>query len=75
MVEEKAMIESSDPKVTEKPIVRCDECDREVEHYNTFLNPQNETWNVCWECLQRAEKGFFAKRDFRRGSRQGYIPR
>jgi hypothetical protein len=60
---------------TERPIVRCDECDREVAHYNTFLNPQNETRNVCWECLQRAEKGFFAKRDFRRGARQGYIPR
>jgi hypothetical protein len=69
------MIDAIDPKVTEKPVVRCSECDREVEHYNTFVSPTNETYDVCWECLERAEKGFNAKRDFRRGSRFGNIPR
>ncbi len=69
------MIESIDPKTTEKPIVRCAKCDREVEHYNTFVEPDNETVHVCWECVQREEKGFFAKRDFRRSSRFGTIPR
>ena len=69
------MIEAIDPKTTEKPIVKCDKCDREVEHYNTFIEPDNEAVNVCWECLQREEKGFFAKRDFRRSSRSGTIPR
>ncbi|MCA1589961.1 MAG: hypothetical protein LC734_06125 [Acidobacteria bacterium] len=69
------MTESRDPKDTEKPLVRCDECDRETEHYNQFLGPNDAMRNVCWECTSRAEKGFFAKRDFRRGSRSGYIPR
>ncbi|HSU24921.1 MAG TPA: hypothetical protein VLI65_02965 [Pyrinomonadaceae bacterium] len=69
------MIDAIDPKVTDKPVVRCSECDREVEHYNTFVTPTNQKYNVCWQCLARAEKGFNAKRDFRRGSRFGYIPR
>lgn len=69
------MIESIDPKMMEKTAVRCVKCDREMEHYNTFIEPTNETVIVCWECLMREEKGFNAKRDFRRGSRYGVIPR
>ncbi len=69
------MIEANDPKLMEKRAVRCAECDREMEHYNTFLSPTNEARNVCWQCLEREEKGFFAKRDFRRSSRSGVIPR
>ncbi len=69
------MIKTIDPKVTEKPTERCSECDREVTHYNTFLSPTNERRIVCWECLERDEKGFNAKRDFRRDSRTGVIPR
>lgn len=69
------MIEAIDPKIIDKPAVRCAECDREVTHYNTFLSPMNERRNVCWECLAREEKGFFAHRGFRRGARQGVIPR
>ena len=69
------LIESIDPKISHKPIVRCVECDREVAHYNSFLTPDNTTRNVCWECTAREEKGFFAHRDFRRGSRFGIIPR
>ena len=63
------MIESYDPKITEKPIVKCAMCDREVEHYNTFLSPDNEENNVCWQCIQREEKGFNTKPEFRRSSR------
>jgi hypothetical protein len=69
------MIESTDPKISHKPAVRCEECDREMHHYNTFINAGNETHNICWECLQREEKGFFAHRSFRRGARTGFIPR
>lgn len=69
------MIDAIDPKITEKPPVRCEECDREVTSYNTFVSPTNEAQNICWECLQREEKGFFAHRGFRRGSRFGVIPR
>jgi len=65
----------TDPKNTEKPPKRCTECDREVEHYNSFLLPTGERRVVCWECIAREEKGFFAKRDFRRDSRRGVIPR
>lgn len=69
------MIESIDPKITEKPPARCSECDRMMEHYNVFISPINEEVVVCWECMQRDERGFFAKRDFRRSSRRGVIPR
>ena len=69
------MIESIDPKVTEKPVTRCSRCDREVEYYNTFLMPDNEPRVLCAECLERMEKGFNAARDFRRQARSGYIPR
>jgi len=63
------MIESFDPKITEKPIARCAMCDREVEHYNTFLDPNSEETNVCWQCTQREEKGFNTKIEFQRSSR------
>jgi len=69
------MIETSDPTDLYKPTMRCGECDREVEHYNTFLSPTNESRNICWECLQRQEKGFNADRAFSRQSRRGVIPR
>ena len=69
------MIENIDPKISHKPAVRCVECDREMHHYNTFLSPTNERRNICWQCLARQEKGFFAHRDFRRGARTGFIPR
>ena len=69
------MVEALDPKINEKPAVRCEKCDRIMEHYNTFIMPTNERRNICWECLARDEKGFFAHRDFRRGARRGYVPR
>lgn len=69
------MPEAMDPKVTNRPPVRCEECDREMDHYNTFVTPTNERRDVCWECLSRMEKGFFAHRGFQRGSRHGFIPR
>ena len=69
------MIESLDPKTNEKPLMRCTECDREVEHYNTFVSPENESRVICWQCTARAEKGFNTKRDFGRGARGGHIPR
>lgn len=69
------MITAIDPKVISKPVARCHECDREVDHYNTFLSPTNETRNVCWQCLAREEKGFNADRGFSRHGRRGVIPR
>lgn len=58
-----------------KEMLRCSECDREMEHYNEFVSPTNEKKIVCWECQMREEKNFFAKRDFSRRSRRGVIPR
>ena len=69
------MITEIDPKQMDKTPARCSECDREMEHYNIFVGPTNEEKNVCWQCLQREEKGFFAKRDFKRSARGGVIPR
>ncbi len=68
-VEKVGLIESFDPKMNEKPLVRCAMCDREVEHYNTYIEPTNERTNVCWECIQREEKGFNTKPEFKRSSR------
>jgi hypothetical protein len=65
----------TDPKNVDLPPARCTECDREVDHYNTFLQPTGEQTVVCWQCLQRREKGFNASPDFRRDSRRGVIPR
>lgn len=62
-------------ETSEKPAVRCSKCDREMDHYNTFLSPTNEEIVVCWQCLAREEKGFNAKRDFRRTARSGVIVR
>lgn len=67
------MKENMEAKI--KPIARCDECDREMAHYNTFVSPTNVETVVCWQCLAREEKGFNSKRDFRRDSRSGVIPR
>ena len=74
-MENRDLTESYDPKITEKPVARCTECDREMEHYNVFVGPDDVERVVCWECTQRAEKGFFARRGFRREARHGDIPR
>lgn len=66
---------SVDHTKVDLPVARCTECDREMEHYNTFVSPENVERVVCWECLGREEKGFNAKRDFSRDSRRGVIPR
>ena len=66
---------SVDHKKIEGTAARCTECDREMEHYNTFVSPENVERVVCWECLARDEKGFNAHRDFSRMSRRGTIPR
>lgn len=69
------MTDLTDPKTADKPVMRCSVCDREVDHYDLFLEPTNETRVVCWLCRERDEKGFFAKATFQRDSRRGVIPR
>ncbi len=56
-----------------KPVVKCDVCDTEVEHYVTFVTPANEIRNVCWACQQRDDKGFNTKPDWKRSVRQRQI--
>jgi hypothetical protein len=58
-----------------KEPVRCSKCDTIIDHYNTFLSPTNETNDVCAECLLREDTGFNTKRDWKRASRRGVIPR
>lgn len=69
------MTESTDPKTIGKPAARCEQCDREMEHYNVWLDAGGGQRVICWQCKAREEKGFFAQRGFRRGARSGYIPR
>jgi len=69
------MIATIDPKTITKPTARCSECDREVVYYNTFVSSTNDERAVCWQCLEREEKGFNATRGFHRQSRRGVIPR
>ncbi|MEJ7700841.1 MAG: hypothetical protein WKF71_14505 [Pyrinomonadaceae bacterium] len=53
-----------------KPMVKCDECDTVRDHYITFVLPSNEAQSVCWDCQQRADKGFNTKKTWRRSARQ-----
>lgn len=69
------MMETIDPKTVRRPAVRCARCDDEVVYYNRFVGPDNSETDICWECLARAERGFFAKRNFSRRGRRGDIPR
>jgi hypothetical protein len=69
------MIDAPDPKNMTRPLARCSECDTEVEHYNVFISPANEPKIVCWECMQRAEKGFISNRPYYRQARSHTIPR
>lgn len=69
------LLETIDPKITERQPTRCSQCDRVMEHYNVWFSPTNDQRVICWQCLAREEKGFNAKRGFRRGARSGYIPR
>lgn len=69
------MTEIADNAETPLELKRCTLCDREMAHYNTFVSPTDEKRVVCWECLGREEKGFFAKRGFHRDSRGGTVVR
>jgi hypothetical protein len=69
------MSEAQTHEKNPKEPMRCSECDREMDSYYEFVSPTNEKKIVCWECQMREEKNFFAKRDFRRRSRRGVIPR
>jgi hypothetical protein len=69
------MTDTTDPKITDKPEARCHDCDRNVTHYNVWLDADGAERISCWQCTARDEKGFNAKRDFHRSSRRGVIPR
>lgn len=69
------MIELNNNAEGGKQPARCSECDREMEHYITFTSPTNEQKVICWECYDREEKGFNAKRGWRREARGRDIPR
>ena len=59
----------------EKPVRRCENCDRETDKYVVNLSPDNTESVLCWICKERGEKGFNTKRGYGRGARNGYIPR
>jgi len=50
-------------------------CERRTSIFTKGAVNTGETRVICWQCLARAEKGFNAKRNFRREARSGYIPR
>jgi hypothetical protein len=68
------MIEAFDPNA-EKPLARCENCDRETNKYIVNLSPDNVEQVLCWICKERGEKGLNTKRGFHRGARGGDIPR
>lgn len=59
----------------DKPVRRCQFCDRETDKYIVILTPDDQEYAVCWTCKERGEKGFNTKRGFRRGARNGFINR
>ncbi len=59
----------------DKPVRRCEFCDRETDKYIVILTPDNNEYAVCWTCKERGEKGFNTKRGWGREARHGDIPR
>jgi hypothetical protein len=58
------MQEAIDPKSTDKTPVRCEECDREMGHYNHLPKSDQRTPNVCWECLGPSRERFLCSPQF-----------
>jgi hypothetical protein len=50
----------------EKPVRRCESCDRETDDYIMFLKPDNSESYICWSCQARDEKNFNVKPTFHR---------
>jgi hypothetical protein len=70
-MEEFDELQSPNVSTVEKPVRRCDECDRETDEYVMYVNPDNSESLVCWTCQQRADKNFNMKSDWRRNERSG----
>lgn len=65
----------TNPILLERPLAKCSVCDRETTHYNVIISPTDSAETICWTCLMREEKGFNARKGFRRMARRGVIPR
>ena len=39
----------------EKPVRRCENCDRETDKYIINLSPDNEETVMCWICKERGD--------------------
>jgi hypothetical protein len=55
----------------DKPLERCERCDRETDEYVVFVAPDNRESIICWSCQQRDDKNFNMKPDYRKTERSG----
>ena len=61
---------------TEKPVRRCERCDRETDEYVMFIHPDNSEHIICWTCQERNDKNFNMKPEHRRERSGGrYLPK
>lgn len=50
----------------DKPVMRCERCDRETDEYVEFIHPDNSKHIVCWTCQERDDKNYNMKPQHRR---------
>ncbi len=61
---------SSDIRTEGRPIVRCERCDAETDHFIQYVGPDNDIHYVCWDCVQREEKHITIRPGWRRMRRE-----
>ena len=54
----------------DKPVRRCEHCDRETKDYVVFISPDNQEHIICWTCQERDDKNFFQKPTYHRVRRE-----
>lgn len=55
----------------DKPVRRCERCDRETDEYVMFVHPDNRESIICWSCQERDDKNFNTKPGYRTRDRSG----
>ena len=69
MIEQEDITENIN--TVEKPVARCERCDRETDEYVMYVAPDNLESIICWSCQQRADKNFTMKDNWRKTERSG----
>lgn len=55
----------------DKPVRRCERCDRETDEWVLYVHPDNRESRICWTCQQRDDKNFNLRPGWRKNERSG----